>query len=127
MNTYEVRLACQVIGDDDSDPSAMAGAIAKQLRATGGHPEATVVKQEVAVDEGDVFQFTLRTDNESPVDAVLEGTSVIRAAAHAEGFFTQGWPQADEWHAYLKERSVEVVKVSAALASTETLVPVNCE
>lgn len=59
-----------------------------------------------------VFDIFGEVEASSPIDAVLAGTTNLRTAAHAAGAYTDGWPEAHQWPAWMQEQAVEATPVA---------------
>lgn len=67
-----------------------------------------------------IYDFSMTVSGVTPQDAVLEGSIVLRTAAHAAMVSTGDWPAPEEWEGFLLQRAVEAVELDEFDAAGHT-------
>jgi len=105
VSRYSVRLALYIMSSRSEDMDSFTDHMMEHLvelnddADMGGSLSTGLFDVWVTVEAG------------SATEAALAGTTIIRTAAHAAGGYTQDWPQANEWPAWLRERAIEAHEV----------------
>jgi len=113
MSAYRVRLRVRIVPPDDG-LDQFTDQLMEELAKINEEPDLGG-----SLASG-VFDIWVTVKSSDPVDAVQQGTNVIRTAGHAAGASTHGWPRLDEWPTWMERQAVE-----AHLAEVEHLVPAD--
>lgn len=106
MSRYNVRLDVAIVPvDEPTDVERFTDALRHELQLL-----STDVQMGGTLATG-LFSVWVSVDAETPIEAVLSGTSSIRAAGHAAGANTSSWPSAEEWPEWVHTRGVEATLV----------------
>jgi hypothetical protein len=114
VSRYKVRLDVAIVPvDEPTDVARFTDALRAELRSL-----CEDVEMGGTLATG-LFSVWVTVDAQTPIDAVLSGTSAIRAAGHAVGANTASWPSADEWPEWVHTRGVEATLLDADESADE--------
>lgn len=124
MSRYLVRLTLVLSVDNPSEAAEFFDNFTEHLR---DKLETPVELEHVPSSNSNyLFDCYVEVGATDALDAVLCGSSTIRAAASAVDVSTRKWPNADEWPDWIHNRYVEATELSpessGVPASTDDLI-----
>lgn len=102
MTTYRVRVGLKITPEHaDDDIDVFTDDMMTQLECLNDDADLGGSATSGA------FQVWVTIDASNPLEAVINGSATIRAAAHAAGGSTPAWPRAEDWPGWIETVSVE--------------------